>query len=293
MKKASLVMKSILGLGVVMAMGLPLLAEAPLYINYQGKLTGASGVPVEGSPIDVIFKFYDMASGGSLLFTAPSVSVTPQNGVFSCLIDLRTKPDLFTSNQAVYLGVKVGTASEFPQRQRLVAAPYALSVGANSVGTAEIKLNSITNEKVATGLDAGKITVGRLGDDRLSETVTKLGNTVNSAGGLLQLNSSGKVPASLWNNSIVNENINDNAAIGYGKLDLSGSIVKDDFNAAALTTIYLTGDGRLIQGKVYKTAMCGVSAGSPLYYSCNSQNCDQPAPVANCESTTLVGNLIQ
>lgn len=387
MKKISHVTKSILGLAIGAIITAPLFAAAPNFINYQGKLTDDSGVPIS-VPVNVTFKFYDAPSGGNQIGIDQPINVSPINGVFSTPISI--PPNLFRDYPSVYLGVKVGNSNEFAQRQQLVAAPYALSVAAGTIGVSEIKSTSInvaggllvldglgkvqdtqlndtvtklgnvvnqpnklvtvdanmklpsnviassvavnavktaqiedlavTNEKVAAGLDAGKITSGTLGDDRLSGTVTKLGNAVNVGDGLLKLETDGKIPAldgslitkvqatgigvgavgtqQIADGAVTAEKLS-NMSIPYAKLNLGGAIQSSDLSSPVY--VYETNDGRLIIGNSYMSSLCLLSNGVATYYDCiyddkgttdDERVCDQSLPKA-CTAPAIVGHLVK
>lgn len=153
MKKLSLAKKSILGLGLTAVLSMPLVAAAPTYINYQGKLTNnQTGAPINNVETPVIFNFYDAETGGNLKHFSQMI-VTPSNGVFSALIPVPA--DLFILNPEIYLAINVNESGDFSQRQRLVAAPYALAVAPGSVGPNELSQNMILpNTVVASSITA-------------------------------------------------------------------------------------------------------------------------------------------
>lgn len=134
MKKLSLTVKSIYGFGLIAVLSFPLMAAAPALINYQGKLTNASGVPISGE-INVTFRFYSAASGGAQIGTDQVVTVNATNGVFSTTISVPA--GLFLNNPTVFLGIQVDGSSEFTERQQLVSAPYALAIQDGSVSGGE------------------------------------------------------------------------------------------------------------------------------------------------------------
>ncbi len=153
MKKLSLAIKSILGLGLTAVLSMPLVAAAPTYINYQGKLTNnQTGAPINNVETPVIFNFYDAEKDGNLKHFSQMI-VTPSNGVFSALIPVPA--DLFILNPEIYLAINVNESGDFSQRQRLVAAPYALAVAPGSVGPNELSQNMILpNTVVASSITA-------------------------------------------------------------------------------------------------------------------------------------------
>jgi len=116
---------------------LPAAATPPALVNYQGVLRDAAGAPQTGS-FDMVFRFYDQSSGGTLLLTdthdtgAPSGQVVVTNGLFTAQLGAGTvtagsEPNLaemFRDNTAVWLEVQVETETLAP-RVRVLASAYA------------------------------------------------------------------------------------------------------------------------------------------------------------------------
>jgi hypothetical protein len=117
-------------------------------LNYQIRLTNASGVPVSDGTKGIKLTIFSAASGGSQLFTACSVGASPtgtpeavtvtfSGGTGSVLIgdsgltcaagSAVAIPDGLFNNTALYLGVTVESDSEMTPRKRIVAAGYALN----------------------------------------------------------------------------------------------------------------------------------------------------------------------
>ncbi|MFH1683737.1 MAG: hypothetical protein ABIA67_02510 [Candidatus Margulisiibacteriota bacterium] len=111
--------------GVVCLLAFPSFAAFPQQINYQGKLTDASNVPVADGTLSIVFTIYDAASGGSSLWTETQ-SVSTESGFFNVVLGSATSIglDVFTG-EASYLGIKVGTDSEMTPRQQLVSVGNA------------------------------------------------------------------------------------------------------------------------------------------------------------------------
>ena len=118
-------MRKFILLSLVFILGLSLTAFAaiPRLINYQGRLTDASDVPLEGSH-DITFRIYDAESGGALLWEETQ-SVLIQSGVFSILLGGTTDLDL-TFDNPYWLAIKVGSDSEMTPRQQIAASGYAM-----------------------------------------------------------------------------------------------------------------------------------------------------------------------
>jgi hypothetical protein len=92
-------------------------------IPIQGRLTDASGTPLEGT-YNLTFRLYDVESGGTPLCDDTN-AVSFENGLFSSFVD-----DCYNdlTGQQVWLGVEVESDGEMTPRQPIYAIPYALSL---------------------------------------------------------------------------------------------------------------------------------------------------------------------
>src|ERR1041384_6007138 len=63
----------------------PGLSQVPRNINYQGVLTDQNGVPVDGSK-SIAFKIYNVATGGTPLYTQGPQNVNVKSGVFNVVL---------------------------------------------------------------------------------------------------------------------------------------------------------------------------------------------------------------
>jgi hypothetical protein len=111
----------------------------PKILNYQARITSATGTPVSDGSLAVKFTIYDAASGGTCRYTTRGTcgtptakSVTVTNGVFSTLLGDTAAgdndiPDNLFDTSALYLGISVATDSEMVPRKRLSSAPYAFN----------------------------------------------------------------------------------------------------------------------------------------------------------------------
>ncbi len=108
----------------VFPMLLPCIGDTaiPSTINYQGYVISAAGVPVNGT-VQMVFKIYDVASGGTELWSETQ-NVAVNQGVYSVNLGNVT-PIGLPFNQPYYLGVKVGIDSEMTPRIALTSVGYA------------------------------------------------------------------------------------------------------------------------------------------------------------------------
>ena len=103
-------------------------AVSPL-LQYQGRLSDPStGEPVADDTYSMVFSLYDVASGGSPLWTETK-DVAVQGGLFSTALGDTTALDagLF-DGQALWLGITVGADAEATPRQQVLPVAYALSL---------------------------------------------------------------------------------------------------------------------------------------------------------------------
>jgi hypothetical protein len=90
-------------------------------VQVQGRLTDASGAPING-PVTVTAAIYDASAGGTARCTdSDTVAVT--NGLFTMAMDFCTAADF--NGDALWLGIKVGSDLEMTPRQEIFAVPYA------------------------------------------------------------------------------------------------------------------------------------------------------------------------
>ena len=144
-------------------------AQVPHTLTYQGYLTNAVNQPLNAA-VTVVFKLYDVASGGAALHTETQ-SVTPANGVFNAVLGTAT-PLVLPFDVPYFLGVTVGADPEMTPRQPLVASPYAFRAAGvdataalpaaqitGSVATTQIANNAVTQAKLSplSGAAAQKV----------------------------------------------------------------------------------------------------------------------------------------
>ena len=95
----------------------------PEILNYQGTLTDNAGQPISGTE-QVTFKIYDVASGGTAVWTETQ-DVTITEGRFSVVLGSDNPLDANMFGGETYLGISVGNNAEMVPRQKLTSVPYA------------------------------------------------------------------------------------------------------------------------------------------------------------------------
>jgi len=111
------------------------LAQVPMTMNYQGKLTTPGGIGVNDT-LDMAFSVYNTSTGGTPLWTEDHFDVAVVKGLFEVTLGLTNPLDLLF-NQQYWLQIEVGTSVLEP-RVMLSSSPYALRARyAESTGPSE------------------------------------------------------------------------------------------------------------------------------------------------------------
>ncbi|MEK7705292.1 MAG: hypothetical protein AAB426_10060 [Myxococcota bacterium] len=111
-------------------------AEAPPVIGYHGVLANAVGERVSVS-LPVIFRVYDSANGGNLLWQETHNAVAFADGLFDVALGAIEPLDasMFADGTPLWLTLQVDADVEMTPRQQLVSVPYALHASnADTVG---------------------------------------------------------------------------------------------------------------------------------------------------------------
>ncbi len=98
-------------------------ADVAAYIPIQGRLTDASGNPINGNRT-VTFRLYDVQTGGTAKCTQ-TATVTFNNGVFNSRIYCTSAT---INGQMLYIGITVEDGPEMTPRQPIFPVPYAWSL---------------------------------------------------------------------------------------------------------------------------------------------------------------------
>jgi hypothetical protein len=174
MKTMGLLKTSVIFAAIVILFHLPLSAGQKT-ISYQGKLTNASGCPVNSTtPMTVTFKLYN--SSGTQVW-AENQGVTFSSGLFNVTLGNGTSLDNLPFSEQYSLGIQMaGDTVEMSPRQPLSASSYALG----SLGDFNVKQNfkaSGNAEIVGAAKISGKTTMYTVD---ISSTVNMMGNSIVS-----------------------------------------------------------------------------------------------------------------
>jgi hypothetical protein len=110
------------------------------FIPVQGRLTDASGSPLNGSYI-MDFRIYDVNSGGVALCVDPNNTVNVDNGLFNTYVDIYGC-GAFDGRQ-LYLGITVEGDPEMTPRQYIGNVPYAISLRPGALISSTMSSNAI------------------------------------------------------------------------------------------------------------------------------------------------------
>jgi len=120
-------------------------AQSRQLLNYQGKLE-VGGAPASGT-FSMTFSIYATSTGGSPLWTETQNVMVTTDGVFNVLLGSVTPfpSSLFVEAGERYLGIKIGSDPELPDRFQLTSVAYAIRA-TEAEGVAD---GSIANNDVA------------------------------------------------------------------------------------------------------------------------------------------------
>jgi hypothetical protein len=131
----------------------------PMRTNFQGKLIDPATNNPRTGLTSLTFKVYNVATGGSALYTETQSNIALSNGVFTVQIGTLTAlpRELFLGATA-YLGVTVvgDAGGEMSPRQPFATSPYAFTANQLSDNT-EVRL--IAGPTYSTFTSAGNLTV--------------------------------------------------------------------------------------------------------------------------------------
>ncbi|HKZ22665.1 MAG TPA: hypothetical protein VJ165_05610 [candidate division Zixibacteria bacterium] len=177
-------------------------SSVPNLINFQGRLTDASGNPVTDGAHSVTFRLFDVPSGGAALWTEAATPTT-SGGLFTHLLGSITPfptQTLFQDYDSLYLEITADAIVISP-RTRLTSVAYSRVAGGleirddnsdtvtlrtNSLGTISIYEDTDGEQRVALGSGTGGELYLLDGSAPSNVTVQLDANVIS--GGFLMLN---------------------------------------------------------------------------------------------------------
>jgi hypothetical protein len=183
--------------------GVELTALTLTVIPYQGRLSDPStGDAVTDGNYTMTFRLYDVATGGSALWTETK-DVAVQGGVFSTALgDSAALSHNLFNGQALWLGVKVGTDEEATPRQQILPVAYALSLVPGAVIRSSGSTTGLRVTTTGSG-DALQVSGPTSLDGNLSVTGSLSGGSHNHSGADI---ASGTVAEARIHTSIARDN---------------------------------------------------------------------------------------
>jgi hypothetical protein len=159
----------------------------PRLVRFGGTVKDLNGAPLTGV-VGITFALYSEQTGGAALWIETQNVTADSNGHYVALLG-STKPDglpadLFTSEQAHWVGVQVSGQAEQP-RVLLVSAPYALKAGdAETIGGLPpsafvLAAPPVSGGDGSSGAAASAATSSGAAITNTSSDVTTTGGTVN------------------------------------------------------------------------------------------------------------------
>ncbi len=141
----------------------------PLQISYQGYLTNAAGVPVNGT-VSMTFTIYDALSGGSVLWTETQSDIPVSHGVYQVTLGAVT-PIGLSFNILYFLEIEIGGEVLSPRRA-ITSVGYAFrastvdSIGAHTHSGSDITTGTISAARIDSAIarDSEVMTIVLAGD---------------------------------------------------------------------------------------------------------------------------------
>jgi hypothetical protein len=265
-------------LAALLLTALPLAAQVPSLINYQGRLTDGSGNAVSGDRTMVV-SVYDAASGGNLTYSESLGTVVVGNGTYSFQFGASGNGIVSVLTGQDYLALTVNGTEE-TTRTRLLAVPFALkakeSADTQALNTRVTSLNgTVAGLSASQTTLAGNITTLQAQTQSVNATVSGLlaqfrvvglsgtlafGNSTNN--GILEISNSGfgrlavsgiSYPAGFsgnWSSGIIDPRQSQSVALTFSPTAVqsySGNISVTSDATSGIGTIAVSGQGtRLI-----------------------------------------------
>lgn len=128
-------------------------AQIPQLISYQGVLATATDPPelVADGDYDLVFRLYDVETGGTALWSEAHITVPVEEGRFHVMLGRGLPFSNIAFNKPYWLGITVGSGTELP-RIELSASPYCLTarrVADSAITSLSIKDGTIKFEDIA------------------------------------------------------------------------------------------------------------------------------------------------
>ncbi len=140
-------------------------------INYQGKLTDPSGMPVLDDTYIITFSIYNSDTATIPLWHEASVAVPVVNGIFNVKLPHDPGSSPFPAglfDNELFLGVKVGADDEMVPRQLLTSVPFAFKAADSQMLEGRLADEFAGAEHTHDFADIN----GSVSDDQVPDTIT-------------------------------------------------------------------------------------------------------------------------
>ena len=155
-------------------------AALPSTLNYQGHLTDAGGVPVDGAE-NMTFSIYDIDVGGTALWSETR-KVTVNQGVFSVELGEASPFPVGLFENPLWIGLTVGSDAEMTPRRPITSTGYAFK--ADDANTLD-GVSASTLDQSAHVTDTGNphnVTASQVGAADAGVLAAHIGDTGNPHG---------------------------------------------------------------------------------------------------------------
>lgn len=132
---------------------LPVSAEIPPLLSYQGVLTDLDGSGVVDGDYIIEFRLYTDAEGGSLIWREEQ-TVTVTKSIVNTMLGIGEPLSALDFDRPYYLGILIEEGDELAPRQLITPSAYsfrAKDVEDGAIATAKIRDEAVTTAKLADG----------------------------------------------------------------------------------------------------------------------------------------------
>jgi hypothetical protein len=240
MKKRAFVVTALVA---VLVLACSASAAVPQLINYQGRLTNATGGPLD-TTVTLTFTIYGDSLGASTLWTEVHPSVTVADGLFQVILGSVNSlaQDIFDGNMR-WLSVRIGAGSS-SSLLPLVSTAYAYR--ANVTDTASLAKSVADNSVTSAKIQNGTIQLADIGQNSATtnEVIKWNGSAWAAQADATGSNASGWVD----NGTVIGlltatDTVSLNSALRLGKLNVGGNM-----SLTAQSSIYWGTDSTFIKG---------------------------------------------
>ncbi len=142
----------LVAIGIVLLSLSTAFGDAPLLINYQGRLTDDGGHPLD-TVVRVTFRIYDSPNGDGVVWSETHPSLTVTDGFFDVFLGSITEiPESVFVSRFRWLGIELQDRPELFPRSRIVSVPYAYET--IRADTAQYSFETMGGVKHWTAIDS-------------------------------------------------------------------------------------------------------------------------------------------